>query len=147
MECLPVTTVPEGRQWTYEIKLDGYRLEAVKTGGKVTVYSRRRNVLNHQFGSIADALADLPDETVIDGEVVAVDDKGRANFNLLQNFKSAQLRYYAFDVLTHQGKSLLEQPLRSGAILQRFSRATIPSASQPSGMTLIKCLPSSKSTR
>jgi DNA ligase D-like protein (predicted ligase) len=113
MDCLQVSKVPEGPEWTYEIKLDGYRLEAVKTGGKVTVYSRRRNVLNRQFGYIADALADLPDETVLDGEVVAVDQKGRANFNLLQNFKSAQgnIRYYAFDVLMHRGKLLIEQPL------------------------------------
>lgn len=33
MECLPVTKIPEGPEWTYEIKLDGYRLEAVKTKG------------------------------------------------------------------------------------------------------------------
>ncbi len=50
MDCLPVSKVPEGAEWTYEIKLDGYRLEAVKTKGKVTVYSRRRNVLNAKFG-------------------------------------------------------------------------------------------------
>ena len=113
MDCLAVSNVPRGAGWTYEVKLDGYRLQAVKTGGKVTLYSRRRNVLNRQFGSIANALADLPDETVLDGEVVAVDEKGRANFNLLQNFKSAETRihYYAFDVLMHKGKLLIEQPL------------------------------------
>lgn len=113
MDCLPVSTVPEGRQWTYEIKLDGYRLEAVKTKGKVTVYSRRHNVLNQKFGYIAEALDSLPDETVLDGELVAMDEAGRSNFNLLQNFKSAELKihYYAFDVLTHKGKSLLELPL------------------------------------
>ena len=113
MDCLPVSKVPEGPEWTYEIKLDGYRLEAVKTKGKVTVYSRRRNVLNRQFQYIAEALEDLPDETVLDGELVAMDEEGRSNFNLLQNFKSAELKihYYAFDVLTHKGKSLIDQPL------------------------------------
>ena len=113
MECLPVANLPDGPAWTYEIKLDGYRLEAVKTGGDVTMYSRRGNILNRQFGSIAEALADLPDDTVLDGEVVAIDDKGRANFNLLQNFRSAEttIRYYAFDVLMHKGKLLIEQPL------------------------------------
>lgn len=110
---MPVSKVPEGPEWTYEIKLDGYRLEAVKTKGKVTVYSRRRNVLNRQFQYIAEALEDLPDETVLDGELVAMDEEGRSNFNLLQNFKSAELKihYYAFDVLTHKGKSLIDQPL------------------------------------
>jgi DNA ligase D-like protein (predicted ligase) len=113
MDCLPVSTVPEGPEWTYEIKLDGYRLEAVKAKGKVKVYSRRKNLLNEKFGYIAEALKKLPDDTVLDGELVALDDEKRSNFNLLQNFKSAELRihYYAFDVLTHKGKSLLDRPL------------------------------------
>jgi ATP-dependent DNA ligase len=34
MECLPVEQIPEGDPWTYELKLDGYRIEAVKKGGK-----------------------------------------------------------------------------------------------------------------
>ena len=46
MECLPVTKIPDGPEWTYEIKLDGYRLQAVKCKGKVTLYSRRKNILN-----------------------------------------------------------------------------------------------------
>ena len=69
MECLPVTTLPEGLQWSYEIKLDGYRLEAVKNGGETTLYSRRRNVMNRKFPYIAAALEDLPDSTVLDGEL------------------------------------------------------------------------------
>jgi ATP-dependent DNA ligase len=102
MDCLPVEKLPEGSEWTYEIKLDGYRLEAVKSNGKVTVYSRRHNVLNEKFGYIADALKKLPDETVLDGELVAVDESGKTDFNLLQNFKSAasNIHYYAFDVLS-----------------------------------------------
>jgi DNA ligase D-like protein (predicted ligase) len=113
MECLPVSKLPEGPQWTYEIKLDGYRLEVVKEKGKVTLYSRRRNVLNQKFGYIAEALKDLPNGTVLDGELVALTDEGNADFNMLQNFKSAehQIRYYAFDVLMHKGKSLIDRPL------------------------------------
>jgi DNA ligase D-like protein (predicted ligase) len=113
MDCLPVSTLPEGTQWTYEIKLDGYRLEVVKSGSKVTVYSRRRNILNTKFGYIADALQDLPDATVIDGELVAMEEDGRSNFSLLQNFRSAEskIHYYAFDVLMHKGKLLTDKPL------------------------------------
>ncbi len=113
MDCLPVSTVPQGPQWTYELKLDGYRLEAVKTQGHVTVYSRRHNVLNRKFGYIAEALEKLPDETVLDGELVAMDEAGHADFNLLQNFKSAEskIHYYAFDVLMHKGKLLVSHPL------------------------------------
>jgi ATP-dependent DNA ligase len=42
MDCLPVSKLPEGPEWTYELKLDGYRLEAVRGEKEVTLYSRRR---------------------------------------------------------------------------------------------------------
>jgi DNA ligase D-like protein (predicted ligase) len=113
MECLPVSKLPEGPEWTYEIKLDGYRLEVVKSAGKATLYSRRRNVLNEKFHYIATALEDLPDSTVLDGELVAIDSQGRTDFNLLQNFRSAELQihYYAFDILVHNGKDITQLPL------------------------------------
>jgi ATP-dependent DNA ligase len=113
MECLPVTKLPQGLEWSYEIKLDGFRLEAVKTKGKTTLYSRRRNILNRQFPYIASALEDLPDTTVLDGEVVALDAQGRTDFSLLQNFRSAESRihYYVFDILVHKGKDVMQLPL------------------------------------
>jgi bifunctional non-homologous end joining protein LigD len=85
MECLPVEKIPEGDLWTYELKLDGYRAIVAKSGGKATIYSRRGSDLTRRFRYVADALVSLPDETVIDGEVVALDEQGRPNFNLLQN--------------------------------------------------------------
>jgi len=113
MDCLPVAKLPEGSEWLYEIKLDGWRLEAVKSAGKTTLYSRRAKVFNAQFGDIAAALKSLPDETVIDGEVVALSDDGRPNFNLLQNHRSAKARvmFFAFDVLIHKGRDLLNTSL------------------------------------
>jgi ATP-dependent DNA ligase len=83
---LPVDKLPEGRQWLYEIKLDGYRLEVVKNAGQVTLYSRRRNVLNRKFPYIAEALAKLPDATVVDGQLVALYAKDRSSFTMLQSF-------------------------------------------------------------
>jgi ATP-dependent DNA ligase len=113
MECLPVPRVPEGPEWSYEIKLDGYRLEAVHSGGKTTLYSRRQNVLNSKFPYIAESLDGLPDATVIDGELVALSSDGRPNFNLLQNFRAAEshIMYYVFDVLVHKGHDLTHIPL------------------------------------
>jgi ATP-dependent DNA ligase len=49
MECLPVTKLPQGPEWSYEVKLYGYRLEAVKKNGETTLYSRRGNILNRIF--------------------------------------------------------------------------------------------------
>jgi DNA ligase D-like protein (predicted ligase) len=114
MECLPVADLPEGPQWTYEIKLDGFRLEAVKMNGKTTLYSRRGNVLNRKFPYIAAALSSLADLTVLDGELVAIDPGGRSNFSLLQNFRSAesQIHYYVFDILAYKGKQLTDLPLK-----------------------------------
>jgi DNA ligase D-like protein (predicted ligase) len=113
MDCLPVSRLPEGPEWIYEIKLDGYRLEVVRSAGRTTLYSRRQNVLNQKFHYVATALKDLPDETVIDGELVALGPDGRPDFNLLQNFRSAESRivYYAFDILIHEQRNLTQLPL------------------------------------
>jgi len=113
MECLPVVEVPEGVDWSYEVKLDGYRLEVVTSGVALTLYSRRENVLNEKFPYIAKALSSLPAGTVLDGELVAMTEDGRPNFNLLQNFRSAEahIRYYAFDILIHKNRDLTQLPL------------------------------------
>lgn len=113
MECFGVTQLPGGPGWSWEVKLDGYRLEAVKSAGAVFLFSRRQNLFNLKFPQIVAALQALPDNTVLDGEVVAIDAGGRSDFNLLQNFRSASARihYYVFDILMLQGKSLLQLPL------------------------------------
>jgi bifunctional non-homologous end joining protein LigD len=85
----------------------------VKSGGKVTLYSRRGTDLSQRFEYVASALDGLPDETVIDGELVALDERGKPNFNLLQNFRSAEshIMLYAFDVLVRKGKDLTKTTL------------------------------------
>ena len=92
--------LPEGSQWLWEIKLDGYRALAVKSGSDVNIFSRRRKSLNRQFPYIVERLADLPDGTVVDGELVAIDDSGRPDFHLLQNFRAEAscVHYYIFDL-------------------------------------------------
>jgi ATP-dependent DNA ligase len=80
--------LPEGSQWVWEIKLDGYRAVAVKSDGAVTLYSRNRKILNKRFPYLVEPFRGLPDGIVVDGEIVALDDDGRPVFNLLQNFLS-----------------------------------------------------------
>jgi DNA ligase D-like protein (predicted ligase) len=111
MECLAVSKLPDGPQWLYEIKLDGYRALGVQSNG-VTLFSRRRKSLNRQFPYIVEALAGLPAGTVVDGEVVAIDDSGRPDFNLLQNFRAGASRthYYIFDLLYCKDRDLTRLP-------------------------------------
>jgi bifunctional non-homologous end joining protein LigD len=106
-------TLPEGPQWLYEIKLDGYRILAVKSGGKARLLTRNNKDYTAHYPAIAAAMRALPDETVIDGEVVALDGEGRPSFNLLQNYSSAKtpLVYYAFDVLVLAGRDVMGEPL------------------------------------
>lgn len=113
MQCLSVAKLPEGPDWTWEIKLDGYRCEAVRSGKNVTLYSRLENSLNVKHPYIVNALKHLPDDTVIDGELIALDDNGRPSFTLMQNFKSAseRIRYYVFDILILKSRDLTREPL------------------------------------
>jgi hypothetical protein len=113
MQCLPVANLPEGPNWEYEVKFDGYRALGIKSGGRVRVMSRNENDLADRFPILAQALAKLPDETSIDGELVALDETGRPSFNVLQNCRRAgtPLQFYVFDVLTLAGRSLQDQPL------------------------------------
>ena len=87
MDCAPVTKMADGPRWVFEIKLDGYRAVAVKSDRGISLFSRRRKSFDHHYPLIVEALAELPEGTVVDGEVVALDESGRPNFNLLQNFR------------------------------------------------------------
>jgi len=113
MECLSVSKLPGGDQWIWEIKLDGYRALAVKSGTGDTLFSRRRKSLNRQFPYITEALASLPEGTVVDGELVAIDENGRPDFNLLQNFRAeaSRIHYYVFDLLCWKSRDLTRLPL------------------------------------
>jgi ATP-dependent DNA ligase len=79
----------------------------------VHLRSRNNKDFSVRYPAVAKALAPLPDETVIDGEVVALDESGRPSFNILQNHGSsgAPIVYYVFDVLVLQGRDVMAQPL------------------------------------
>src|SRR5580692_7446858 len=113
MECLSVSKLPESDQWIWEMKFDGYRALAVKRETGVTLFSRRRKSLNRQFPYIVEALADLPAGTVTDGELVALDDSGRPDFNLLQNSRAeaSRIQYCVFDLLCWKDHDLTRVPM------------------------------------
>src|SRR4030095_14750002 len=68
MECLAVSKLHDGPQWVYETKLDGYRALGIKSDHRVRLLSRRNNSFNRQYPLIVEALSELPEETVGDGE-------------------------------------------------------------------------------
>jgi ATP-dependent DNA ligase len=105
--------LPESEDWLYELKLDGFRSIAFKTGGKVYLRSRNNKDFNASYPSIVNALAKMPDETVIDGEIVALDEGGRPSFTALQNYGSNNIPivYYVFDVMVLEGVDVMREPL------------------------------------
>jgi bifunctional non-homologous end joining protein LigD len=113
MQCKPVTALPAGEKWTYEIKFDGYRCIAVKRGKDVTLFSRHEKVLNGRFPGVVDALVLLDGDFVLDGELVALDPQGRPSFQLLQGniSQSLPIYFYAFDLVNRSGELLVNLPL------------------------------------
>lgn len=106
--------LPDGGLWTYEAKLDGYRCLAANRAGRVVLWCRRGNGFTDRFPEIARACEKLPSDTLVDGEVVAIDHDGRVSFNALQHSRPrAHIHFYAFDLLVHRGRSVVRLPLES----------------------------------
>ncbi|MCV9938118.1 DNA ligase D [Boseaceae bacterium BT-24-1] len=108
---------PAGEAWLHEVKFDGYRLQGRISAGKVKLLTRTGLDWTERFGSgIADAFAALPCETaLIDGEVVALGENGISSFSALQaalsDGETADLVFFAFDLLHLDGENLQAEPL------------------------------------
>ena len=128
MKAKLVEEPPATGDWIYELKFDGIRLIGVKKDDKVSLLSRNENELTRRFPEIVEAIKTLPArECVIDGEVVALDAKGRSSFQLLQaremEGRKSPVYFYAFDLLQLDGKSLLSLPLEARKnVLERLCR-------------------------
>ncbi len=131
MLLLRTEKLPEGADWLVELKLDGYRALAIKSGGNVHLRSRNNNDFNARYPGIVKALVPMPDDTVIDGEVVALDADGRPSFNTLQNYGSAgaPLHFFIFDLLILKGKDVMGEPLTKRREL--IEKHIVPKLSDP----------------
>jgi len=102
----------DDKDWIFEIKWDGYRAIAEVNNKDVQLYSRNGLIFNNSYPLIVDALSKLNINAVLDGELVALDQKGLPNFQLLQHYDGeCPLIYYVFDLLYLNGKNICDLPL------------------------------------
>src|SRR3954447_17712779 len=114
MMAVSAAKLPAGPEWTYEVKWDGYRAQAVKDGAAVSLASRNLKNITRQYPEVARAAALVHARSaVLDGEIVALTADGRPSFQALHHAATAGLSvvYYAFDLLHLNGKDLTAVPL------------------------------------
>jgi hypothetical protein len=138
-----VTQLPEGNDWIYEVKFDGYRALLLKGAQGVQIRSRNDNDLTRQYPAVTDAASRLHATTaIVDGEVVAIDATGHPSFQALQHRGSHpgnQVVFYAFDLLHLNGVE------RSAASASRASsrsgrrRATTPARCSSATTRTARC--------
>jgi bifunctional non-homologous end joining protein LigD len=126
MKAKAVDSVPKG-DWIYEIQFDGYRALALRGGNETRVLSRNQKDLGSKFPEVKDSIAALDiQDAIIDGEIVALDGKGRSSFQFLQGQDMGQeqppIVFYAFDLLWLNGKDPKHLPIKEGeGALNRIS--------------------------
>ena len=115
MVAEPVTQLPEGSDWLYELKLDGYRALLLRDRGRVQLRSRNNKDLTRTYPRITAAAGKLnAEQVVLDGEIVALDADGRPSFQSLQHRGSSPrhtIVFYVFDVLHVNGRDVTPEPL------------------------------------
>jgi len=114
MLATPVKGPFDHQDWIFEVKWDGYRAIAEIRDGDVSLYSRNGISFNKKFYPLVEALRKFGSDAVLDGEIVVVDDQGRADFQMLQHYQDSgggHLVYYVFDLLYFRGHDLTGLPL------------------------------------
>jgi bifunctional non-homologous end joining protein LigD len=104
----------DDKEWSFEIKWDGYRAIASLDNGNVSLISRNNKSFNEKFYAILNELKKWDLNIVLDGEIIVADSNGIADFGALQNWRSeadGNLIYYVFDVLWINGQSMINIPL------------------------------------
>jgi bifunctional non-homologous end joining protein LigD len=111
--------------WLFELKMDGIRALVCKEGGRIDMWTRNARQLSNRFPVLAKALTEVAaDSVILDGEIVALDEKGYSHFSLIQPRihltrahdiaeadVSIPVYFYAFDLLYLNGFNLMAFPL------------------------------------
>lgn len=110
-------SVPEGDDWLFEMKYDGYRILAFVEGNRAKLVTRNGNDYTNRFHDIAASLVSLAEgrAMVLDGEMTVIDTNGKTDFQALQNYLrnpgKESLTYIVFDLLALDGKDLRNRSL------------------------------------
>lgn len=127
--ALPMASPPEGPDWAFEIKWDGYRLAVHRRGTEVRIITRGGQDWTERFPAIAESAADLPaDSFILDGEAVVLDENGRSDFGALQQALGGRCGtlaahlaiLYAFDLLYLDGHDLTPMSLKERRQMLEF---------------------------
>jgi len=137
MLASPIESTEEGLSYfaeaAIEDKYDGIRAQAHVAEGEVKFFSRTRDEISQSFPELPAALAGLPQDAILDGEIVAWEQPGRARpFSVLQQrlgrkkvsdrmLREIPVAYLVFDVLYADGELLIDRPLRErGRVLDEL---------------------------
>nr|WP_299497841.1 DNA ligase D [uncultured Rhizobium sp.] len=126
--CQSLDRPPAGAGWIHEIKFDGYRIQMRVENGEVTLKTRKGLDWTSKWPVIAASASELPD-SIIDGEICALDENGAPDFAALQaalsEGKTDDLVFFAFDLLFSRDEDLRELPLveRKDRLQARLSDA------------------------
>ena len=124
---------PAGDEWLHELKFDGYRMLCHLNPGGVRFWSRNKKDWTNKFPHLGKAIKEFPASTaILDGEVVAVDSKGRASFQKLQQAMKtgdAGFIFHVFDLIYLDGFNLTRTPLRSRKSLLESLFESVPAKS------------------
>lgn len=130
MMAMSAKTLPTGPEWSYEVKWDGYRAQAVKDGSSVMLASRNLKNITRQYPAVAQAAAGVHAKSaLLDGEIVVLDAEGRPSFQALHHstFDGLSVVFYAFDLLHLDGRDLTRAPLdeRRAALARVVKRTDV----------------------
>src|ERR1035441_6498280 len=127
MECLSVANLPDGPDWVYELKLDGFRGQGIRDRTGVHLLSKSGKDFSEKFPQVCAALKDaLPLGTAVDGELVAFDGSGHPRFNAIQNASAeTNIVFFVFDVLVNRWKDVKHSALSER--LHLLQSAVVPS--------------------
>nr|WP_294873563.1 ATP-dependent DNA ligase [uncultured Pedobacter sp.] len=112
----------EPKEWQAEWKWDGIRGQIIKRNGELFIWSRGEELVTDQFPELHFLANELPDGTVLDGEILSIKDGKVQAFSILQQrlnrktinkaqLNDAPIGFYTYDLLEHKGRDLREDPL------------------------------------